>query len=122
QTTTIQRSGKIKDRYKSPQKKPHKISKIINSHSKRLSRIIQTFLDVERLAEGQMELKREPFPASEIVDACLARVTPIAERKSISLSLDTSVQGTLVGDRELMEYALYNLLTNAVKYSRADTE
>jgi signal transduction histidine kinase len=27
-----------------------------------------------------------------------------------------------VGDRELMEYALYNLLTNAVKYSPADTE
>jgi two-component system sensor histidine kinase SenX3 len=27
-----------------------------------------------------------------------------------------------MGDRELMEYALYNLLTNAVKYSPPDTE
>ena len=27
---------------------------------------------------------------------------------------------TLTGDRELMEYAFYNLLTNAVKYSPAD--
>ena len=26
------------------------------------------------------------------------------------------------GDRELMEYAVYNLLTNAIKYSPADTQ
>jgi signal transduction histidine kinase len=31
------------------------------------------------------------------------------------------VDGVLVGDRELMEYAFYNLLTNAVKYSRPGT-
>ena len=30
--------------------------------------------------------------------------------------------GTLSGDRELLEYAFYNLLTNAVKYSPAETE
>jgi two-component system, OmpR family, sensor histidine kinase VicK len=36
--------------------------------------------------------------------------------------LDNTVHGTLLGDRELMEYALYNLLTNAVKYSPSQTE
>jgi signal transduction histidine kinase len=28
----------------------------------------------------------------------------------------------LTGDRELLEYAFYNLLTNAIKYSPAETE
>ena len=37
------------------------------------------------------------------------------------MSLDTPVDGTLTGDRELMEYAFYNLLTNAVKYSPGET-
>ena len=32
------------------------------------------------------------------------------------------MEGTLTGDRELMEYAFYNLFTNAVKYSPAETE
>ena len=94
---------------------------MINSESKRLSKIIQTFLDVERLAEGHMELKKELFPASEIVNSCLARVSPLAERKRIALQLDSDVEGVLTGDKELMEYAFYNLLTNAVKYSPAST-
>ena len=52
----------------------------------------------------------------------MARVRPLAERKQIALILDNPVRGTLLGDRELMEYAFYNLLTNAVKYSGGGTE
>jgi signal transduction histidine kinase len=94
---------------------------MINSESKRLARLIQTFLDVERLADGQMEMKRESFAAASVVDTCMGRVETLAERKGITITLDSPVEGTLVGDRELMEYAFYNLLTNAVKYSPADT-
>jgi signal transduction histidine kinase len=68
-----------------------------------------------------MELKREVFPAADIIDTCLHRVEPLAARKKIGLSLDTPVEGSLTGDRELMEYAFYNVLTNAVKYSPPET-
>jgi signal transduction histidine kinase len=120
--TSIQGSSEIMSRYNLPDAKRNQLSEMINSESKRLSRIIQTFLDVERLAEGQMELKREPMDAAELVNSCMARVTPLAERKQIALILDNPVEGTLLGDRELMEYAFYNLLTNAVKYSSGGTE
>jgi signal transduction histidine kinase len=119
--TAIQGSSEIMSRYKLPEAKGRELSDMINSESKRLSRIIQTFLDVERLAEGQMELKREPFEAAELVESCMQRVTPLAQRKQIELTLDSPVEGTLLGDRELMEYAFYNLLTNAVKYSPPQT-
>ncbi len=119
--TAIQGSSEIMSRYKLPEEKGKELSDMINSESKRLSRIIQTFLNVERLAEGQMELKREPFEAAEIVESCMKRVTPLAARKQIQMTLDSAVEGTLLGDRELMEYALYNLLTNAVKYSPPQT-
>jgi signal transduction histidine kinase len=120
--TAIQGSSEIMTRYKLPEEKGKQLSEMINSESKRLARMIQTFLDVERLADGQMELKKESFAASDVVDACIKRVGPIAERKNIKIFLDTPVEADLTGDRELMEYAFYNLLTNAVKYSPADTE
>jgi signal transduction histidine kinase len=119
--TAIQGSSEIMSRYQLPEGKRNELSGMINSESKRLSRIIQTFLDVERLAEGEMALKRETFAAAELVDTCLKRVLPIAERKQIEMTLENTVEGSLEGDRELMEYAFYNLLTNAVKYSAPKT-
>ncbi len=120
--TAIQGSSEIMTRYKLPEEKGKQLSEMINSESKRLARMIQTFLDVERLADGQMELKKESFAAGAVVDSCLKRVRPIADGKNIRILLDGAVEAELIGDRELMEYAFYNLLTNAVKYSPADTE
>jgi len=120
--TAIQGSSELMSRYNLPDAKRGELTEMINSESKRLARIISTFLDVERLAEGQMELKQEPLAVADLVDICMQRAKPLSERKHIGMSLDCALEGTLLGDRELLEYALYNLLTNAVKYSPADTE
>jgi signal transduction histidine kinase len=119
--TAIQGSSELMGRYKLPDEKKAEIAKMINTESKRLARMIQAFLDVERLSAGQMELKKEPFTAGEVVAACLDRVKPLAESKQIRLEAEP-VPGGLVGDRELLEYAVYNLMTNAVKYSPGGTE
>jgi signal transduction histidine kinase len=120
--TAIQGSSEIMTRYTLTDVKRQQLGEMINSESKRLARMIQTFLDVERLADGQMEMKRELFQMGAVVETCVKRVAPIADRKNISLSIDGGVEGAVTGDRELMEYAVYNLLTNAVKYSPAGTE
>jgi signal transduction histidine kinase len=53
----------------------------------------------------------------------VARVRPVAERKRIAITVRPMPgELQLSGDRELMEYACYNLLTNAVKYSPQRTE
>ena len=119
--TAIQGSSELMGRYNLSEEKRKQIVDMINVESKRLARMIQTFLDVERLSDGQMELKREPFQVREIVGACVARAQPLAERKNIRITTQ-ELEGSLQGDRELMEYAVYNLLTNAVKYSPPDTE
>jgi signal transduction histidine kinase len=85
--------------------------------------MVEIFLNVERLSAGQMELKRQPIPLKEMVDVCVERVKPLGERKHIAITLEPiSEELQLSGDRELMEYACYNLLTNAVKYSPQRTE
>jgi signal transduction histidine kinase len=119
--TAIQGSSEMMGRYNLSEEKRKQMAEMINQESKRLARMIQTFLDVERLSDGQMELKREPFSSREMVEACLQRVGPLSERKKISIQVG-DLEGHLEGDRELMEYAVYNLLTNAVKYSGPETQ
>jgi signal transduction histidine kinase len=120
--TAIQGSSELMTRYNLGDEKRKQIAALIHSESRRLGRMIETFLNVERLTAGQMELKREPVQVAELVETCVARALPVADRKQIRLARGPVEEATLWGDRELLEYALYNLLTNAVKYSPSDTE
>ena len=121
--SAIQGSSELMTRFALNEEKRKQIALLINSESKRLARMVEIFLNVERLSAGQMELKREPISVKEMIGECLERVRPLSERKHIGLSLaPVSEDLEITGDRELMEYACYNLLTNAVKYSPQRTE
>ncbi|MBZ5582702.1 MAG: CHASE2 domain-containing protein [Acidobacteriia bacterium] len=121
--SAIQGSSEIISRYALPEEKRKQIALLINSESKRLARMVEIFLNVERLSAGQMELKRETIPVKELIDICVERTRPLAERKRIGITVERMADELQVtGDRELMEYACYNLLTNAVKYSPQQTE
>jgi len=116
--SAIQGSSELISRFALNEEKRQQMAQLINSESKRLARMVEIFLNVERLSAGQMELKHEEIPLKDMVQVCIERTRPLAERKHIGLKLEP-INGDplLCGDRELMEYACYNLLTNAVKYS-----
>ncbi len=120
--TAIQGSSELMSRYAMPEEKRKQVAQLIHSESKRLGRMIQIFLDVERLSAGEVDLKKEVLPVRAIMAACVERALPLAERKQIRITMDQLGDEVLTGDRELMEYAFYNLLTNAIKYSPAKTE
>jgi signal transduction histidine kinase len=121
--TAIQGSSELMGRYALPEEKRKQIAELINTESKRLGRMIEMFLSVERLSAGQVELKKETFSAGELMAGCVARALPLAERKQIRILTEAAPQDILLtGDRELMEYAFYNLLTNAIKYSPPRTQ
>jgi signal transduction histidine kinase len=116
--SAIQGSSELISKYPLTDEKRKQVAGLINSESKRLARMVEVFLHVERLSAGQMELKPEAIPLQQLVDVCVGRVRPVAERKRIAIIVNPMASELrLSGDRELMEYACYNLLTNAVKYS-----
>ncbi|MCC7152933.1 MAG: CHASE2 domain-containing protein [Bryobacterales bacterium] len=119
--TAIQGSSEIITRYNLPEEKRKQIGQMINSESKRLAQMITTFLNVEKLGAGQMELKKVSFPLSGLVKTCMDRVQPLAERKHIQIETPTLAAVEYRGDPELLEYAVYNLITNAIKYSPEHT-
>ncbi|MEO8369545.1 MAG: CHASE2 domain-containing protein [Candidatus Solibacter sp.] len=121
--SAIQGSSELISRYALTDDKRKQIALLINSESKRLARMVEIFLNVERLSAGQMELKQEAISIKDMMEVCLERVRPLGDRKHIGITLDPIPGDFLVtGDRELLEYACYNLLTNAVKYSPQKTE
>jgi two-component system sensor histidine kinase SenX3 len=124
--TAIQGSSELISRYgQMPEAKRKQMADLINSESKRLARMITTFLSIERLSENEAgaeaEIKRESINLTELVEQCATRARGLAEAKNITIEIGKLPPGDITGDRELMEYAVYNLLTNAVKYSPVDT-
>jgi signal transduction histidine kinase len=121
--SAIQGSSELISRYSLSEEKRKQVADLINSESKRLARMVEVFLSVERLSAGQMELKRESISVKQMVELCVERARPLSERKRIAIQLEpVADELQITGDRELMEYACYNLLTNAVKYSPRQTQ
>lgn len=119
--TAIQGSSELISRFSLPEDKQRQMGELIHKESQRLSRMVETFLSVERLSAGQLEMKRASVPVSDLVLECVDRIRPLAERKSIAVQCEADPNLFVDGDRELLEYACYNLLSNAVKYSPAQT-
>ena len=119
--TAIQGSSELISRYPLSEEKRKQIAGLIHQESKRLARMVEMFLSVERLRAGQLELQRRAVGADDILARCVQRVLPLARRKNIGIEHIRGAAGPILGDPEFLEYACYNLLTNAVKYSPANT-
>ena len=83
--TAIQGSSELMSRYAMTEEKRKQIAQLIHSESKRLGRMIEMFLNVERLSAGEVELKKESFSVRAIMAGCVERAAPLAERKQIRM-------------------------------------
>ncbi|MBI1353046.1 MAG: CHASE2 domain-containing protein [Acidobacteria bacterium] len=119
--TAIQGSSELISRFSLPEDKQRQIGELIHKESQRLARMVEIFLSVERLSAGQLELRREAVSVSDVLEECVRRVRPLADRKRIAVSCEAPPHLRVDGDHELLEYACYNLISNAVKYSPAET-
>ncbi len=119
--TAIQGSSELISRYNLPEEKQRAIGDLIHAESQRLARMVDMFLSVERISSGVLELRREPVRPHELLSGCVERIRPVAERKRIRIELQRGQAPDILGDREFLEYACYNLISNAVKYSPAET-
>ena len=119
--TAIQGSSELISRYTLPEDKQRQIGELIHKESRRLARMVEMFLSVERLSAGELEIKHESVPVIAVLEECIERLRPLADRKRIAIHCEGDPELRVEGDRELLEYACYNLISNAVKYSPAQT-
>jgi PAS domain S-box-containing protein len=85
-----------------------------------LLRLINDVLDLSKIEAGKMDLIRERFDLAAAVDEVCAGVSPIAKAKAIALLRHISAELTVVNlDRHRFMQILYNLLSNALKFTDA---
>jgi signal transduction histidine kinase len=89
---------------------------IIDSQGRRLSSLLNDFLDVERLEEGQLELARELIDIKKVV----GEQAQLFAGQSAKHTLDVSLPPRPLpvrGDPNRLAQVVANLLSNAIKYS-----
>lgn len=119
--TAIQGSSELIGRYELTDGRRKQIAGLIHSESQRLGRMIEMFLGVEKLTSGEIQLQNAAVNVEELLATCVERARPLAGRKQIEIRNAGGGDASAWGDREFLECACYNLITNAVKYSPAKT-
>lgn len=84
---------------------------------------VNNLLDLAKLDGAAAALRPEAIPVPEFVDDMLQSLTLSARARGVTLAADPSVAGAgaVTADRQMLHHALFNLLTNAIKYTRPDT-
>jgi CheY-like chemotaxis protein len=91
-------------------------AQIIHDEARRLTELIDDFLDLERIEAGRFTLALEPFDLVELVHHQVEVFSAQSAHHSIELVVPEDPLG-MVGDRKRVGQVIANLLSNAIKYS-----
>ena len=94
--------------------------KKIHSAGKHLLALINDILDLSKIEAGKMELFLEEFDIRGMLDDVLSTVRPLIESKQNRLEVECPEDiGTMVADLTKIRQTLFNLLSNASKFTEA---
>jgi PAS domain S-box-containing protein len=86
--------------------------------AERLSRLVDSLLDLRRLEEGQVQLNQEQVNLSTLVKDALEQIQASAEGKGIQLQSEVSSRMPYVYiDADMIRRVVINLVENSIKYT-----
>jgi signal transduction histidine kinase len=91
----------------------------IDKETDRLSNTVTNLLELTKL-EGEHCIKAETFDLGLLCNEVAAKLSFKAEQKRLDLKVDT-IPVVIEANREQILRAVYNILENAIKYSRQET-
>jgi PAS domain S-box-containing protein len=94
------------------------IAQLIRRQAAQMARLVDDLLDVSRITQGRIELRRESLEISSIVNQALETVYPLLNERQHHVSMTTSYRPLYVnGDVTRLVQCVGNVLTNAAKYT-----
>ena len=95
---------------------------LIEDEAERLSRIVEDLFILARQPFDAPAILKERVSLDEVVAECARAAQVLAARKDLKLTVNASKPLSMMGDDELLQRMILNLLDNAVKYTPAGGE
>jgi PAS domain S-box-containing protein len=92
----------------------------IKQGSAHLLQLINDILDLSKIEAGQLDLRCEDFKVSDALPEVLSTIRPLAMAKNIQVQQTTRSEASVHADRVRFKQILYNLMSNAVKFTPKD--
>jgi PAS domain S-box-containing protein len=89
----------------------------VKESSRHLLALVDDILDLSKIEAGHLELKYERISLNTAAAEVLATVRPLAAAKQIDLETEFPEEITIFADNLRVKQVLYNLLTNAIKFT-----
>ncbi len=94
----------------------------IHSAGKHLLELINSVLDISKIEAGKMEIYVEPFAVDELVQNVVQIVKPLVIKNGNELVVQMHGDiGMMTSDRTKLRQSLFNLISNASKFTKAGT-
>ncbi|MBR7796111.1 HAMP domain-containing protein [Agaribacter marinus] len=104
----------------SPDKRDHYIEVIIEESDK-MEVLIKDMLDLAKLENGAIRLRKTSFLLSEMIESLANKLFCIAKEKNVIIEIMPKNEQPVLADYEWMERVMQNLLINAVRHSESDS-
>jgi signal transduction histidine kinase len=101
----------------------HAAIDIVKRQVTHLTRLVDDLLDVSRITQGRIELRRRPLALADVISQALETVEPLFREKRHRVSMTLSFDPLPVnGDPARLVQCVANILTNAAKYTDPNGE
>jgi len=106
------RSGKLKEA------ETHRALEVIERSAQAQAQLIGDLLDISRITNGNLPLSISPIDLQVVVQRALEGVQLSASAKHIEIVSHLN-SATVLGDRDRLQQVLWNILSNAIKFTPA---
>ncbi len=98
------------------EKQQSHISEISNAGNLLLE-LVNQILDLARIEKGHLQLSMEKVTLVDCFNECSSMISPLAEKRHLSLNINTETSGYVIADYTRLKQVMLNLLSNAIKYN-----
>jgi signal transduction histidine kinase/DNA-binding response OmpR family regulator len=114
----IRNAGELLTRALPPDQRTQALTSMLQRQAKHLTRLVDDLLDVSRITQGRIELKRHRVRIADVIAQAVETVEPTSKEKGQTIRISSSGNPWVHADHARLVQCLVNVLMNAVKYTQ----